>query len=669
MQAHSRQIFGSVHFRAGKMLRAAVLSVLLSVAWGSVVQINETTFASLPPLYALDEWAQCQNPGDVYCIVDAQLRSDSPSPTLRLLEAYSQQTLKHYNRTLVHRGVCVSRCMEVHGSGDKHTAAQHCVNNSVVKYGLQAVVTSVSWCSTQGSPPATDASSARALAVLCVVLVALAFLGTVLHVVGDRWAKLDSNRYLLAFSLKRNWSILTYDRSKPRSDDRMKDLTAIEGIRVIGMQCVIFSHVLFINIYSFTDNPQYIENMYDQFGWQAVMNSPLWLQAFFSMSGFLSAYVILITAETKPMTVMKCIMSVINRYVRMTPVAGVALWFTMSWFPGLGAGPAWSWLVTREARDCAQRWWYHLLYLHNHLPMGKFCMGHTWYLAADLQLYVIGLIVMLFLVRFQKVAAPVLGGLIAASALAAGIVSYFYDIKPIVTGQSPETLRTMFAGNLTLTMLYLPSWMNLSGYMGGVGCAFLLHHAQTRGLKLNQNKWFNLLFHLSITLGSIVVLVGAVFLSDSAPPRWASAVYAALDRTVVALCFNVFLLGCFSHCKSGLRSILEWRGFHTLGRLSYCVFIIHFMILRLTLAGNTQLGHISIYSMISLLITVSVLSYLIAVPVCLLVELPAIELWKALTTPERPSPAPTPTPRPSLPVLPALKPMDLLSHIRRRSDV
>lgn len=55
-----------------------------------------------------------------------------------------------------------------------------------------------------------------------------------------------------------------------------------------------------------------------------------------------------------------------------------ALWFTIAWFPALGSGPQWAWVVTREAADCSERWWYHALYIHNHLPTGKFCMGHTW---------------------------------------------------------------------------------------------------------------------------------------------------------------------------------------------------------------------------------------------------------------------------------------------------
>ncbi|CAG9795926.1 unnamed protein product [Diatraea saccharalis] len=196
----------------------------------------------------------------------------------------------------------------------------------------------------------------------------------------------------------------------------------------------------------------------------------------------------------------------------------------------------------------------------------------------------------------------------------------------------------MFAGSKILTLLYLPSWMNLAGY------------------------WFNLAFHLSLTLGSAVVLPGVMFLRSS-PPEWVSALYAALDRPLVAICFSVFMLGCFVKCKSGLRDFFEWRGFHFLGRLSYCVFVLHFIVLRLILAGNTQLNHASIYSLITLLISVSVLSYIVAIPICLLVELPAIELWRACTQFERKPPVV------QQPQSFVVKPLDLVANIRRRQDV
>ncbi|CAH0682088.1 unnamed protein product [Chilo suppressalis] len=648
------------------MLRITLATLLYFAAraCGTVIHINDTQFSQLPPLYGLDDWAQCQQPDDVWCMVDAALHAEGPSPALELLQEYSKVTLKHYNRTQVHRGLCVSRCgPKAEGESAWHGAARVCLQRDLAQYNLTAEVLSVSWCSSTRLEPT---SGAAALAILLVVLLALAFLATTLHVLGERCAKSDGNKYLLAFSMKKNWEILTYDRSKPRSDDRMKDLTCIEGIRFIGMQCVIFSHVMLIYIYSYTDNPQFIERMYDQFGWQVVLNSPLWLQAFFAMSGFLTTYATVITANKSPISVFKCCMAVINRFIRLTPVAGVALWFTISWYPLLGAGPQWSWLVTRESHDCAERWWYHILYVHNHLPMGKFCMGHTWYLAADMQLHVIGLIVLLVVLRWRTLVAPVLGVLVLGSALASGLVTYLNQLTPIVTGQAPEVLRTMFFGSKILSLVYLPSWMNLAGYVSGMATAFVLHHLQCAGVKLNQNKWFNILFHLSLTLGSVVVMAGAVFLREGGgEASWASALYSAVDRPLVAACFSAFMLGCFVRCKSALRDMFEWRGFHSLGRLSYCVFVIHFIVLRLTLAGNTQLNHASIYSLITLLISVSILSYVAAIPCCLLIELPAIELWRAITQFDRRE-------QPSVvqePPQPAVKPLDLVAGIQRRQEV
>lgn len=46
----------------------------------------ETSFASFPPLYALEEWTRCQGAEDVYCMVDAALVARTESPLLRLLQ-------------------------------------------------------------------------------------------------------------------------------------------------------------------------------------------------------------------------------------------------------------------------------------------------------------------------------------------------------------------------------------------------------------------------------------------------------------------------------------------------------------------------------------------------------------------------------------------------------
>ncbi|XP_026321076.1 uncharacterized protein LOC113231121 [Hyposmocoma kahamanoa] len=205
--------------------------MVLTGASASLVELNATTLASLPPLYDLDDWYQCQGPGDVYCIVDAALTSTEKSPLLELLQEYSSQTLKHYNRTQIHRGLCVTKCSN-DTTGSRRDAAQRCVSRQMRVYGLDAQVLNVDWCTSPDSEPGTG--GARALAVFCVVLLAFVLAATALHALCDSCLIVGSNKYLLAFSLKQNWKILTYDRSKPRTDDRMKDVACMEGVRALA---------------------------------------------------------------------------------------------------------------------------------------------------------------------------------------------------------------------------------------------------------------------------------------------------------------------------------------------------------------------------------------------------------------------------------------------------
>ncbi|XP_073953516.1 uncharacterized protein [Choristoneura fumiferana] len=109
------------------------LVVNLWVVRGSIDVVEfKDTMDSVPPLFGLDDWTRCQRPDDVYCVVEAALVSGNNS-TMQLIKEYSSYTLQHYNRSLVHRGVCASRCA---GAGWQ-ARAQACVNDSVRAYGFE----------------------------------------------------------------------------------------------------------------------------------------------------------------------------------------------------------------------------------------------------------------------------------------------------------------------------------------------------------------------------------------------------------------------------------------------------------------------------------------------------------------------------------------------------
>ncbi|CAH2089116.1 unnamed protein product [Euphydryas editha] len=113
-----------------------VMATVLPGSFGDLMKWNDTTYLEIPPLFHLDEWALCQRPKDVYCMVDAALISPKPSPLFDFLKEYSSNTQKHYNRTLVHRGVCISKC-GAEGPETWRGAAERCLNNNLAQYGLE----------------------------------------------------------------------------------------------------------------------------------------------------------------------------------------------------------------------------------------------------------------------------------------------------------------------------------------------------------------------------------------------------------------------------------------------------------------------------------------------------------------------------------------------------
>ncbi|CAH2089115.1 unnamed protein product [Euphydryas editha] len=503
--------------------------------------------------------------------------------------------------------------------------------NGLLRYKLlfQAEILAVQFCNTPETVYTNPSTGIFNIVILSLLVITI--LATLIQVFGGRCTGFSENKFILAFSLKRNWQILTRIKSEKEFDHRTKDLLCLEGIRFLGTLGVIFTHTSITYVYSYIDNPEYIEHMFDQLSAKVAFNTPLWMQVFFSISGFLTTYFCLIYSETNKLSILKCILAILHRYIRLTPVALFALWFTMTWYPRLGAGPQWAWLIQREAVDCTERWWYHAIYVHNYLPLGKYCMGHTWYLAVDMQLHVLGLVLLFIFLRWRSSVKPIIFVLLIGSTIATGLVVHFFNLTPIITSQAPQIVNNMFKDSRNLTILYLPLWMNLSGYLLGIATAFIFYHHQINGYKLSEAKWFRLAFHSSLPLAGAVSLAGVAFLAERAPPRWAAATYSALDRGLIALGFCVFLLGCISRCHSILRDALLWRGFQVIGRLTYSVFIVHFIIMRIIVACNTQIGHVSAYSMICLLVVGIVLSYIVAIPIYLFIEMPSIQLWKALT--------------------------------------
>nr|KAG5703831.1 hypothetical protein BaRGS_031465 [Batillaria attramentaria] len=131
----------------------------------------------------------------------------------------------------------------------------------------------------------------------------------------------------------------------------------------------------------------WLETSRERYLFQIIANAPVAVDTFFVLSGLLVSYLSL-KEMARSRGRLNWFLFYFHRFWRLTPVYMMVLFLYVSVQPHLGRGPAW--LAEFNDRDnCKTTWWTNLLYLNNFVKVDKLCMGHTWYLADDMQFYVI----------------------------------------------------------------------------------------------------------------------------------------------------------------------------------------------------------------------------------------------------------------------------------------
>lgn len=101
-----------------------------------------------------------------------------------------------------------------------------------------------------------------------------------------------------------------------------------------------------------------------------LLNSPLLVDTFLLLSGFLFAHLLMVELEKRHGNV-NFLVVFLGRYIRLTPayLAVIALYST--WLPKLGSGPLWDSRMGLEQERCQSSWWINLLYVNNYIGTDK----------------------------------------------------------------------------------------------------------------------------------------------------------------------------------------------------------------------------------------------------------------------------------------------------------
>ncbi|KAI5646255.1 hypothetical protein NE865_01717 [Phthorimaea operculella] len=596
-------------------------------------RIDRIEHARMPPVVSLDKFDACllrNNGTGEYCSVSFNLVSDEPNDLYKLITEYSAKREKHFNHTKLFYGICLSKtCQHFYNRNTtavRERTLEECLNKTFCEeYQLKSRVTEV-LCQSLGRKQEVD-SYDYMVAVAFTILLVLNLLGSLqVFFFGDeREAK--GSAFLSCFSVGRNWRKLIAPAGNG-SDPRLRRLVGFNGIKAICTLYIVTGHSVFPLAFD-AESPYFIE--------QGLLNSMPFLifatcgllivQWCFLVSSFLLFYNMELYAETHKITWKMLPKALIMRWLRFSPAYAVALAYSATWMRHYSSGPFFKEGIMEEVDECRRHWWINLLYINNYVRSDK-CFRQSWYIAADFQLFFLGMAVYVFTAGARR--RLILALLFVVGVLIPGALTFIEDLDGTFLF-SPENIRTIGADDPTMHSVYIKTHTNLPSYITGLALGLLVFHLQKIGYQVPKTGGVRFLYWLTIPFAVIIGYFGGLLYEGQS--LFYRTMYAGLVKPLWALNGAFFIFGMVNQFEDVYRGIVEWRGWTVPSRLSYSLFLVHFIVIRLLIGTRTTTMDTDLLHMLEMMTSTITMSFLAAVPFHLLVEAPFNQLVKLWSSP------------------------------------
>ncbi|CAI5452809.1 unnamed protein product [Caenorhabditis angaria] len=462
--------------------------------------------------------------------------------------------------------------------------------------------------------------------IFMCVMVGIALLATLVDFVREKSFGISSQKekilplkILLAFSFWTNaGQLLAVKEQKPGY------IKSLDCIRAISMSWVVAGHGL--TYIMFSENLLPVTTLPKKFWNHLITNAVFSVDTFFLLSGIVLSYMFF--KERPKGRVMRSpvtwIMYYIHRYLRLTPPMMIFIGFFTVYAPyiqGPFAASTENEMLT-QTEVCKTMWWQNLLYINNFNSQSS-CYAITWYLAVDTQLYIIAPILIIALYfSFTAGALLTLAGCIG-SIITVYILYGIYDLPATFFGNGD----VLDFNNL----MYDKPWIRCTPYLIGILVGYLIAVYGKRKIRLN---WV-----ASVTLWIVAVIIAAACLfstfQNDKGVKWSvfeRATYYNLSRIGWSLAVSWVIVANHMGWGGPIDNFMSHPIWQPFGRLSYCAYLVHWMVLYYFLNLSDQpIHYYSIILMIShIAIPATILSYIAAFFWSCLFEVPVLKLEKLL---------------------------------------
>ncbi|XP_041769695.1 nose resistant to fluoxetine protein 6-like [Anopheles merus] len=629
--------------------------------------IEKSQYHRMPKLWQMDDYDEClESPGSdeapgVYCGLSVVLKPNNRSELWKLIEEFSSDYKRHYNHQVLKRGVCIRRCtkaIEKLSPAERNAltvepfpidvrykfndgilkdiptyraayqdVVEICVNKELNDtYGLVGH-TEILSCDKSTDEVVIDALDMSFLIVLCAlvsfVTVSSWYDSSINYKrTSDHYRQpLDSKRNMVwvSFSIQRNWYRLT-SRSR---DELNQKLRFFQAFRFLTLWLVIVGHVSMLLSFTPTTDSEKLERMMHNVGSMILTNGVQYTQTFLAMSGTLLTIQFCSFVEKRKgkVSFLYVPFAILYRYVRLTPVYAFVILLHATWLLKLQTGPLWRWGAETEQTFCRQNWWTNLLYINNYVHADEPCVQQGWYLGVEFQIFIIAMIVLTTIVKIPRAKVPILGLVLIAAYIIPALFIYYQKLEGtfVVT---LEAQRYLLWYDKLYLHAYIPTHINFGNYIQGVLTGLVYCELQKRSINLAQSKAFSIVWHLTFAIVFLSMLPSYMFYVNDfpTPSVWMAACFV-VSKNLYGIGAWIVILGCIYGVNGVVKRMLNYPFFEPLGRLTYGAYLVHFSVMRLMFFSVRTPVHYSDLLALSLVFGATVMSYLMALVLCLLIEL------------------------------------------------
>ncbi|XP_063860036.1 uncharacterized protein LOC135100742 isoform X3 [Scylla paramamosain] len=285
---------------------------------------------------------------------------------------------------------------------------------------------------------------------------------------------------------------------------------------------------------------------------------------------------------------------------------------------------------------CAKNWWKDVTFVNNFIQDGGSCLGQTWYIAADMQMYLVAPLIIVPVYFYKNIGKAWLLLLTALSTIIPAAIIYAKDLPPTLLIAIDQSLSEKY-----FNLVYLPPWTRTSPWLVGIWVGYIFFKQGNTRYKMSA-----LVVTVGWTLAAItglLVVFGMYsynhFISPTPYELMSRLTYGGLHRLAWGAALGWLVFACHNGYGGVVNRFLSHPMWQPVSRLTYATYLVAFPVQYFLFYNSRDVYYFTHVNAIISTVGAVVIAIGVAVLLSLMAESPIVGIEKLLL---RPNPGSSP---------------------------